>query len=82
MQISILSWTILTLIVVAILLRYGGAKFLLDAALAGLIIVLIWTYWHRERPDNHNGNGPANLLEKRLVSGNSGPDLGGWGMRM
>jgi hypothetical protein len=75
-QISILGWTILTLIVIAILLRYEGAKFLLDVALAGLIIVLLWTYWHRDRPNNHNGDGPANLLEKSLTSENGGPDLG------
>jgi hypothetical protein len=48
-QISILGWTILTLIVIAILLCYEGAKFLLDVALAGLIIVLLWTYWHRNQ---------------------------------
>jgi hypothetical protein len=76
-QISILAWTILTLIVVAILLRYEGAKFLLDVALAGLIVLLLWTYWHRNRPNNHHGDGPANLLERRLMFRKSGPNL--WG---
>lgn len=67
-QISILTWTILTLIALAILVRYQGVKFLLDLALAGLIIVLIWSYWHHNRPNNHNnGNGPANLLEASHV---------------
>jgi hypothetical protein len=56
LQISILSWTILTLIVVAMLLRYEGAKFLLDVALAGLIIVLIWGHWHHNRSDKRNNN--------------------------
>jgi hypothetical protein len=53
-KISILSWTILALIVVVILLRYEGAKFLLDVALAGLIIVLVWGHLHHNRPDKHN----------------------------
>jgi predicted branched-subunit amino acid permease len=55
-QISILSWTILTLIAIAILLRYEGAKLLLDVALVGLIIVLIWAHWHHNRSDKHDNN--------------------------
>jgi hypothetical protein len=57
-QISILSWTILTLIVIAILLRYEGAKFLLDVALAVLIVVFIWARWHHNWPNNNNGARP------------------------
>jgi hypothetical protein len=57
-QISILSWTILTLIAIAILLRYEGAKILLDVGLVGLIIVFIWARWHHNRPNNHNGARP------------------------
>jgi hypothetical protein len=36
----------------------GNEKILLDIALIALIIFLVWTRWHHNRPDKHNGNRP------------------------
>jgi hypothetical protein len=32
-------------------------KFLIDAALVALIILLVWTRWHHNQPDNHDHDG-------------------------
>jgi hypothetical protein len=32
----------------------GEEKFLLNVALVGLIIVLVWTGWHHNRPDKRD----------------------------
>jgi len=34
----------------------AGEKFLLDIALVGLICVLVWTGWRRNRRDEHEGD--------------------------
>jgi len=32
----------------------GEWKFVLDVALVALIILLVWTRWHHNRPDKHD----------------------------
>jgi hypothetical protein len=59
-QSCILAWAILGLVVVAILLRFGGRRanaeerFLIDVALVALIVI-IWVRWQRNGPSSHNG---------------------------